>query len=445
MSTTRAPLPNTTALYLRMPARADVSATTDITPLALPFAISVRGRVREQGTARLDALSEVIRHAQRVVLLLSASDVTLMRIAVPPIPAHRLRQALPALIEDRIIGDPADCILAHGPAGDGLRLVAIIDKTWLERWVMPMRRLGARRLSAIPLQLCLPPSNEKVVAWLFDFFHTLQPSRELVVRTGGGEGAGLPLGTADGDASSPDDVLDAAMAMTAGRPLQLWVPEQAWSSFKEALARRLALSSEAASVPVELRKTSWSDLIGTAARSDIDLISGVAIQDQPAVDWTRWRMPMALAFAVLLLNVLALNGDWWRLHQEGQRLQADMLRTYRTAFPGDAANDKAVMADPVSHMKQRRIAQSRAAGEPSPGDFLWLCAALGEAWPAIQQATGMEARALTRIDYRDAGLQLHLKPSVQPSLEAVCRILIEHQLVLSVGSESNRWYVQSVR
>ena len=212
-----------------------------------------------------------------------------------------------------------------------------------------------------------------------------------------------------------------------------------------AISRRSAGRSELASGPVELRKTSWDDLIDTATRSEIDLIAGVATEDQPAFDWPRWRLPIALGFALLSLNVLALNGDWWRLHQEGARLETDMLRTYRTAFPGDAANDKAVMADPVSHMKQRRIAQSRAAGEPSPGDFLWLCAALGEAWPAIQQATGMEARALTRIDYRDAGLLLHLKPSVQPSLEAVRRILIEHQLVLSVGSESNRWYVQSVR
>ena len=445
MSATRAPIPSTTALYLRMPARADVSATTDITQLVLPFALAVRGRVREQGAARLDALSEAIRHSQLVVLLFSASDVTLMRIAVPPIPAHRLRQALPALVEDRIIGDPADCVLAAGPAGDGLRIVAVIDKTWLEHWVKPVRRLGARRLSVVPLQLCLPPSKDKVVAWLFDFPHSPHPLRELVIHTGDGEGAGLPLGAIDSEASSPEGVLATAMAMTAGRPLQLSVPEQALPGFSAAISRRSAGRSELASGPVELRKTSWDDLIDTATRSEIDLIAGVATEDQPAFDWPRWRLPIALGFALLSLNVLALNGDWWRLHQEGARLETDMLRTYRTAFPEDATNDKTVMADPVSRMKQRRIAQSHAAGESSFGDFLWLCAALGDAWPAIQQAAGIEARAITRIDYRDAGLLLRLKPGMRLSHDAVRKILIEHQLELSAGSEPNSWFVQSAR
>ena len=43
MSVTRMPIPSTTALYLRLPARADVSETTDITQLVLPFALAVRG------------------------------------------------------------------------------------------------------------------------------------------------------------------------------------------------------------------------------------------------------------------------------------------------------------------------------------------------------------------------------------------------------------------
>ena len=446
MSAMRAPASNATALYLRLPARAEVSATAGGAPqLPLPFALALRGRVREQGFARLDALSEAIRQSQRVVLLFAASDVTVMRITVPPLPAHRLRQALPALVEDRLIGDPADCVLAAGPAGDGLRTVAVIDSAWLEHWVMPVRRLGARRLSAVPLQLCLPASEDRVVAWLVDFPHPLHQSRELVIRTGDGEGAGLPLGAVDSEASSPEGVLDAVTAMTAGRSLQLSVPEQLLPRFTDLLTARETIAPQSASPDIELRKTSWEDLVDAAAQSEIDLIAGITTEDQPAFDWPRWRWPMALAAALLLLNLLALNGDWWRLHQEGARLEADMLRVYRTAFPDDVASDQVVMADPVSRMKQRRMAQSRAAGEPSSGDFLWLSAALGEAWPAIHQATGMEARAVTRIDYHDAGLIVHLKPGNQPSLDVVRKILIERQLELSAGSEPNRWNVQSAR
>jgi hypothetical protein len=57
----------------------------------------------------------------------------------------------------------------------------------------------------------------------------------------------------------------------------------------------------------------------------------------------------------------------------------------------------------------------------------------------------MEARAVTRIDYRDAGLLLRLKPGVKPSHDTVRKILIERQLELSAGSDPNSWQVQSAR
>lgn len=434
------------ALYLHIPARAEAQARADaVEQPALPFALTVRSRLREQGVARIDALSETIRQSQRVVLLFSASDVTLMRIAVPPLPAHRLRQALPALVEDRIIGDPADCVLAAGPAGDGLRTVAVIDSRWLELWVARARRLGARRISALPLQLCVPSSAGHAVGWLFDFPDALHPSRELVVRTIDGDSAGVPLGTPDSEASLPAGVLDAVVAMTAGRPLHLFVPPQALPEFAAVLPARQTVSAEEPSSRVELREASWEVLIEGAAQSDIDLIAGIATDGTPAVDWKRWRVPAALAITLLLLNMIALNWDWWRLHREGRQLEADMLRAYRAAFPDDTADDQTVIADPVSRMKQKRAARSRAAGEPSPGDFLWLSAALGDAWPAMQQATGMDARAIASIEYRDGSLLLRFKPGNPSSLEAARKPLAEHQLELASGSEPGSWRVQSAR
>ncbi len=458
MSAMRASGSNAAALYLRLPARADVQVMQDIAQqIALPFALATRGRVREQGLARPEALSEAIQQSQRVVLLFSASDVTVMRVAVPPLPLHRLRQALPALVEDRIIGDPAECVLAAGPADDGLRRVAAIDRIWLVHWVMRMRRLGARRLSALPLQLCLPLSADCTVAWLFDFPsdfqfvsqsdfpHAPPPSRELVIRTPAGEGAGLPLGVVGSEASSPVAVLDTALAMAAGRPLQLFVSKQTLPGFGEELAVRQTMPTDAALLHIELRTASWEDLIDGAAQSEIDLIAGIAEEDKPSFDWQRWRVPVVLSLAFLLLNVFALNGDWWRLHQEGKRLESEMLRAYRTAFPDDTANDQTVMADPLSRMKQRRLEKSRAAGEPSPGDFLWLSATLGETWPAIQQTAGLDARSVASVEYRDASLLLRFKSGNHPSIDAARKALAEHQLNLSAGDEPNSWRVQSAR
>ncbi len=450
-----------TALYLRLPARTEAPAAvrSDLAPnsaqsfslsFALPFALTVRGSLREQGIATLQALSEQVQRAQRVILLLAASDVTVVRVAVPPMPAHRLKQALPALVEDRLIGDPADCVLAAGAADDGLRTVAVVDRTWLEQWAARLRRMGARRLSALPLQLCLPLPAGRVAAAVVD--SPLQsppsppslPSRELVLRLGSGEGAGLPLGEVSSDTASPAEVLRAVAALCGGQPVQLSVPEDELARFADALDALAAQSPQPTVLPdAELRVASWSDLTEGAQQSAIDLLAGASADTTSAIDWRRWRLPLALALVVLLLNLFALNWDWWRLHREGSRLQAEMLRVYRAAFPDDSASDQVVMEDPLARMKQRRITQRRASGEPSPGDFLSLSASLGAAWPALQQATGLTARAVESITYRDAALALRLRPGSQPSVDVVRKLLAERHLVLEEGSTATDWRVRS--
>ena len=432
-------------LYLRLPARAEMREAHDAAPttLPLPFALTVRGRVQRQGIAPLEALTQPIAQSQRVVLLFAASDVTVLRIAIPPLPASRLRAALPALLEDRIIGDAADCTMAAGPDEEGQRTVAIIDRQWLEAWTSLLRRLGARRLSALPLQLCLPLPAHRVAAALMIFPHPLQPSRELVLRLAPGEGAGLPLGDAHdahAGAAATEEVLRTIAALAMEKPLQLSVPADDVALYRDALAVHAHAFPD-----TELRAESWSDWVDGASQAEVDLMAGIATEDTSSIDWSRWRLPLTLTAAVLLFNVLALSGDWWFLHREGNRLQAEMLRTYRTTFPNDSTSDDAVLADPLGKMKQQRLALQRATGEPSSGDFLALSAAVGDAWPALQQSAGMEARALSGLDYRDGTLQLHIKPGQRVSLEVARKVLAERHLELTAGGEANTWQVRSTQ
>ena len=433
------------ALYLRLPARAGgagrVQPAQSLPSPSLPFALTVRGRIGQQGSAPLGELSQFIAKSQRVVMLLAASDVTLLRITVPPLPASRLREALPVLAEDRIIGDPADCVLAAGPDENGLRSVAIVDRAWLSQWAGLLRGMGARRLSALPLQLCLPLPAGRVAAALPGLPSSPNAARELVLHFAPGEGAGLPLDDAGG-AGAPAEVLRTLAALTGGRPLQLSVPADDVPLYRDALAAHAA--AHASDLPdTELRAESWSDWLDGASRAEIDLMTGVDAEAAAVIDWRRWRLPAALAAAVLLFNVLALNWDWWQLQREGRRLQADMLQTYRAALPQDAATDDAVLADPVGKMKQRRLALQRATGEPAPGDFLALSAAVGDAWPALQQVAGIDARALAGLDYRDGSLRLRLKSVAPPALEPARKLLAERQLELAPAGEANVWAVRS--
>ena len=95
-------------LYIRHPPK----AAFDAAPVPLPcrFAlVSNHGAVEREGLSALPSLADTIRQAARVVLLLAASDVSLLRVKVPPLSNARLKVALPNLVEDQLMSDPAEC------------------------------------------------------------------------------------------------------------------------------------------------------------------------------------------------------------------------------------------------------------------------------------------------------------------------------------------------
>ena len=120
-----------TTLYIRYPAKASIEhGAAQSCPFAL---VGDGGNLLQQGAAALGNLADLVASARRVVLLLAASDVTLLRVKVPPLSAARLKAALPNLVEEQVLGDPADCVLAVAPAVDssGMRTVAVVQRAWL--------------------------------------------------------------------------------------------------------------------------------------------------------------------------------------------------------------------------------------------------------------------------------------------------------------------------
>ena len=163
----------------------------------------------------------------------------------------------------------------------------------------------------------------------------------------------------------------------------------------------------------------WAVWAEGATHVEIDLVAGVAGREERRIDWRRWRWPVALAAACVLLNVIALNWDWWRLRSEGVRLNEQMSALYRRTFP----NDKVVL-DPLAQMKQKVAAVRQASGEFAPGDFIALAASLGEAWAEA----GNDMRAIASLDYRDGGLDVKLKPGAHVSLDAMRPALAARRL-----------------
>ncbi len=420
-------------LYLRLPARNALRDRETIQPQEkisepLAFALLARKRLQHTGIASLHELSQQLTQVQRVVLLVAASDVTLLRTRVPPLSATRLRAALPSLIEDRIIGDPADCAIAAGPDIEGQRVIAVLEKAWLQSWVTQLRACGAKRLHALPMQLCLPLPAGQVAAALLES----SGQSELALRFSVDEGMGLPVITED-ESTLASELFILLHTLTGAQSVQLFLPAARLHDFHAAQFSDGAThtSAEAGKLNrypnIQLYEAHWELWIEGASQLHIDLLSGLDAMPEAPVDWARWRWPVRLATLLLLLNVIALNADWWRLRSEGERLQAAMLQTFQRAYPKETVVDT-----PLAQMRRKLAAARQSAGELAPGDFLALSLLLGDAWAEA----GMEARSIARIEYRDNTLSVYFKPGVSVSAEKARAAFAARKLELSTVTSS---------
>ncbi len=408
-----------TVLYLRAPARGGPRDDGD----PLPFAWSQRGRLQQSGSAPLAELAPMLSRSERVVLLLAASDVTLLNLPVPPLPASRLQAALPALVEERIIGDPADCAIAAGPDVGGRRLVAVVDHHWLQSWVAALRQHGARRIAAQPMQLCLPLPAGSVSAALLEHPGALQ----LALRMSADDGIGLAVAV-DDESQLGDAVAELLATFAHGQAVQLSVPAARAPVFQ-------AFAQAHPDSGIDFIDEDWAAWIEGSTRLELDLVRGMAAGGERGIDWRRWRWPLVLAAACLLLNVMAINWDWWRLRSEGLRLQDGMVALYRRTFP----NEQQVV-DPLAQMRQKVARVRQSGGEPAPDDFLALSAALGDAWSGAVA----DPRAVAGLDYRDATLNVRLRQGAQVSLDAVRPALAARRVEASPSpADPAVWQVRS--
>lgn len=395
-------------LYLRPPPRYVVKVALSSTPV--PLAIVVRGKPLRTFNAALDELASQLPHMREVVLLLPASDVTLVRGALPPLSAARLQAALPALIEDHVIGDAADCAITAGPDIDGQRLIAFCDRDWLHGWVKLLRQYGARKIHALPLSLCLPVPTTHISAALLSHTHR----HELALRLSAHEALGLPI-KVDQEAELPAAVaqlLATPIPRAMQRAIQLSVPTAQLDYFRSWVTAH-------PDAGVSLIEQAWADWISASTQVPLDLMNAIVDDPLALISWREWRGPMVLAGALTLLNVIALNTDALRLRSDGLQLRDEITEIYQHHFP----NEKVVL-DPLAQMKQKITVARQASGQLTVSDFVVLSAALGE----VLRETGNDLRAIAALDYRDGRLNVKLKQDVNVSPEKLRSPLANRQL-----------------
>jgi len=412
-------------LYIRLPSHSAAEELQPGMPLYCEFAsVATRGTIEREGVAALSELSEPAKRAQRVVLLLAANDVTLLRVKVPPMSAARLKAALPNLVEDQLMSDPADCVVVAGETRDDLRTVGVVARGWLEILHKTLLTLGARNIAAVPSQLCLPYQAGSVSA-----VATEQGSDiSVAIRLSEQEGVGLSI-LPDQPESAAFEVMQSISALAPQGQIALYVPPTRLRDYEESLHIAPALNER-----IALHADSWQRWIEGADRVTLDLMSGLGAAG-PKFDWRPWRWPLILAAAVLAVHVISLNIDWLRLKREAEALRNGMVQSYRSAFPKET-----VIVDPLAQLRQKMAAARRDSGQLAPDDFLALSSSFGEAWAA----SGQGVAPVASLEYRDRALTVKLKPGSNVSVERIESALAARNLSISQPS-TGVWQIRSAK
>jgi general secretion pathway protein L len=396
-----------TTLYIRHPARAEGEGA-----LCRFAVVGDGGAILEQGEGPLRSLTDVVAAHRRVVLLMAATDVTLLAVQAPPLAGARLKAALPGLVEEHILGDPMDTVLVAGPVqADGKRPVAVIQRDWLEASVRILLAQGARSVSALPAQLCLPLQPGSVTAAI--------GYGELALRHSQYQGMGLAL---DGSAAT---ALQTARALAGEAPLVLYVPP-------EQLGEYQALAQEAGP-GIAFEADDWVHWIAGAKGAPLDLVPGLGAAGAPQRDWRRWRWPLRLAVLALVVNLAGLNIEWLRLKREADAIHQQMATTFRSAYPREPA------IDPVAQMRQN-IARAKAnTGQLSPEEFTFLAAAFGEAARSLPRPPGIAS-----MEYRERTLSLKVKPeTVDPASTKQLQASLSARNISLQEAAPGTWLVRS--
>jgi len=347
------------------------------------------------------------------VLLLAGADVSLLSVQAPPLSGARLKAALPALVEEHILGDPEDAVLVAAPEQpDGTRPIAVADRDWLEAIVRALLGQGARAVAAVPAQLCLPLQPGSVSAVI--------DGAELTLRQGLFHGFGLALEAA------PAVVLQTARAFSGDAPLVLYVPRSQLGEYQ--------VLAQEAGPGITLEADDWAHWIAASRSTTLDLVSGLGAAGAPVRDWRRWRWPLRLILLAVAINLIGLNLDWLRLKREAATVQQSMTQTYRQAYPNETA-----ILDPVLQMRQH-IARARAgSGDMAPDEFTYLAAAFGEAARSSGRQPG-----ITSIEYRERALSVKVKPeTVDPGLTGQLRTALAARHMSLEETTPGNWVIRS--
>lgn len=357
--------------------------------------------------------------SRRVELVFDSRDVFAATIPAPKLTEARLRQALPNLLEDRLLADPGDLHFAFQRSDAGLAVCAI-DRTTMTRALEAFAQTGILLRAAYSAIYTVPLPTDGFIA--------LRVPPERAPDDPAGNPAGNPdsLGRSidPGSAGEPgnrsgtlrwepdqgislpiDDSGGATLALLQRRRpfTHLRVYGTVTESFRACVAE-LGFAIEECGSRVDARDVEEA----------VNLLQGGhAVGGSRTSRWARgvlrngsWRAPAAWAAGCALIALVGLNATWLRLDAQARDLRQSIRHAFRDGFP----QEKTVIDEVLQ--ASRDVARLRdRAGIPSPDDFSALDA------QGAQLLAEAPVGIVASIEYADHAYTIHFRPgTLSPSL-----------------------------
>lgn len=331
--------------------------------------------------------------ASSVDVVFDASDVFITTIDPPKLAEAKLRMALPNILEERLLADPADCHFAFRPmrsggstvAGEAPKMpVAVVDRGLLTRALDALTESGYRIRAAYSEIYTVPPPLAGVLSARID-------RGRGIARSGVHDGFAFDIG------EEVPPTLALAVRQLGIKRIHAYGKE---ASRLTALAEGLGVQVDVHPEEVELGSTDGA----------VNLLQGAFAQGgmmgsftpgglMPVLTARALRVPLAWAATAVVVAVAGMNIYYLKLDGESKALRSQMEASFRSNFPQIAA-----VVDPIEQTKRQMSELRSRAGIPSANDFSVLNArtALLLSIAPIGSVAAME--------YRDNALRVKFKP-----------------------------------
>ncbi|HUT41775.1 MAG TPA: type II secretion system protein GspL [Gammaproteobacteria bacterium] len=326
-------------------------------------------------------IEDAAREAEglRVVVLAPGVDCLLTTVHIPGRNRQKLLRAVPYALEEQLSDEVEQLHFALGAAGAGGNWpVAVINREYMDRLIAALDTTAMDVQQVVPEVLAVPLVENEISAFVIDDI--------VLVRNGPASGFAVDGENLDTMLAMQQDEVAAPVRLIVRPDIQPPVVDD---------------------YPGEVIEEYYSDdpLVIFAQGLDsgsINLLQGAYSRSG---DWSRvwkpWRATAALLLAGILISLVAMGVDYYRLSGESEQLQAQIEQTFRTAVPGTQR-----VVNPRVQMQQQldRLQRSGNAG----ADFLAL---LGKTGSVLKGVQGVE---LGGISFRAGRLDLDLTiPNLQ--------------------------------